>query len=50
MDLILSITDTLWQDGDRFNQRAAAELLQGTMRGLLPFRLIFFQLEILFNI
>lgn len=31
--LVLNIIEPLWQDGDRFKQRASAEILQGMLRG-----------------
>ncbi|GJJ09464.1 hypothetical protein Clacol_003687 [Clathrus columnatus] len=33
LDTVLNIIEPLWQDTDRFNQRASAEILQGMMRG-----------------
>lgn len=33
LDKALNIIEPFWQDGDRFKQRAAAELLQGILRG-----------------
>lgn len=34
LDNALAILEPLWQDSDRFKQRAAAEILQGILRGI----------------
>jgi len=34
LDAILKAADPLWQDADRFKQRASAEVVGGIMRGL----------------
>ena len=34
LDHALAVLEPLWQDGDRFKQRAAAEILQGILRGI----------------
>lgn len=33
LDKVLNVIEPLWQDPDRFKQRAAAEILQGILRG-----------------
>ncbi|KAF8587289.1 ARM repeat-containing protein [Ramaria rubella] len=33
LDHAINVIEPLWQDGDRFKQRAAAEILQGILRG-----------------
>jgi hypothetical protein len=33
LDMALNVIEPLWQDSDRFKQRAAAEILQGMLRG-----------------
>jgi proteasome activator subunit 4 len=34
LDHALAVLEPLWQDGDRFKQRAAGEILQGILRGV----------------
>lgn len=34
LEKLLAILEPLWQDSDRFKQRAAAELVGGMMRGV----------------
>jgi hypothetical protein len=35
LDTALNVIEPLWQDGDRFKQRAAAEIIQGILRGIV---------------